>query len=142
QARNFECGFDQIAEAALASDLAWFCLAQIDSRLRVLAVDQVVNVDQAEMAGITATVIEGRSTPRRVDIRVAVRHQDRRVLRPDAVVQTTQMEAALSTNANPHFSEPLGVAQACRCACQEWVGMGIEDVKGVERSAELFRKRL
>src|SRR5262249_48953184 len=97
---------------------------------------------QAKMASIAATVIEGRGTPRRIDIRTAVRHQDWRVLRHDAIVEKAQMEAALSANARPHPGKPIRAPQTCRRASQERVGMGIEDVKGVKRPTELFRKCL
>src|SRR5262245_967039 len=76
QTRDFERRLEQIPKATLESDLAWFCVAQINSRFRVLAVDQIVNIDQAKMASIATTVIECSDAPRRIDVWTAVRHQD------------------------------------------------------------------
>src|SRR5262249_56804546 len=50
--------------------------------------------------------------------------------------------AALTANVSLRLGNPFGVAQTCRRASQERVGMGIEDVKGVKRPTELFRKCL
>ena len=94
------------------------------------------------MTRIAASTVESLFTPRRVDVGRTIRHQDRRVLRHDAVVQTTQVETTYSANESPHFSKPLGIALSCRLASHERIGLRSQNMEGVERALELLGERL